>query len=160
MKRFDEYFLNENNTNTNELAQEFCNNFLQHYKVPNSGFHNCAWVTQQFINWAKSKGINAKAIYFVWPDKPNGESHIAPVVNDTILDFTYNQFDKAFNKCALLTNVNDWKNVYSKFGYGSNTVNVNGKDQSAIVDTFDNLKSNKEIGGLTTIIPSKRITEI
>jgi hypothetical protein len=141
------------------LAQEFCNEFLQHYKFNSSGSHNCAWTTEQFIKWAKSKGINAKAIYFVWPDKPdgNGESHIAPIVNDTILDFTYNQFNKTFNDCALLTKVNDWKTVYHKFGYGTNTVNVNGKDESFIIDTFDNLKNMKEIDGLQTIIPSERI---
>ena len=142
-----------------DLAQKFCDAFLQHYEIPSSGFHNCAWVTQEFIKWAKEKGINAKAIYFVWPDKPdgNGESHIAPIVNDTILDFTYNQFNKTFNDCALLTKVNDWKTVYHKFGYGTNTVNVNGKDESFIIDTFDNLKNMKEIGGLQTIRASKRI---
>ena len=145
------------------LSQEFCKEFLQHYEVNTFGSHNCAWVTQQFINWAKSsKGINAKAIYLVWPDKPNnaGESHIAPIVNNTILDFTYKQFDKSFNDCALLTNVNNWKEVYYKFGYGTNTVNINGKDQSFIIDTFDNLKNMEEIGGISTIIPSKRKTEI
>ena len=142
-----------------DLAQKFCNEFLQHYEIPGSGFHNCAWVTQEFIKWAKEKGINSKAIYFVWPDKPdgNGESHIAPIVNDTILDFTYNQFNKTFNDCALLTKVNDWKTVYHKFGYGTNTVNVNGNDESVIIDTFDNLKNMKEIGGLQTIRSSERI---
>ena len=139
------------------LAQEFCNEFLQHYKLNSKGTHNCAWTTEQFIKWAKSKGINSKAIYFVWPDKPGGESHIAPIVNDTILDFTYNQFNKTFNDCALLTKVNDWKTVYHKFGYGTNTVNVNGKDESFIIDTFDNLKNMKEIEGISTITPSERI---
>ena len=142
-----------------DLAQKFCNEFLQHYEIPSSGFHNCAWVTQEFIKWAKEKGINSKAIYFVWPDKQDGESHIAPIVNDMILDFTYNQFDKTFNDCVLLTKVNDWKTVYHKFGYGTNTVNVNGNDESVIIDTFDNLKNMKEIGGLQTIISSKRIMQ-
>jgi len=142
-----------------DLAQKFCNEFLQHYEIPSSGFHNCAWVTQEFIKWAKEKGINSKAIYFVWPDKPDGESHIAPIVNDMILDFTYNQFDKTFNDCVLLTKVNDWKTVYHKFGYGTNTVNVNGKEESVIIDTFDNLKNMKEIGGLSTIMHSKRIMQ-
>ena len=140
--------LSEKTGNDNhELAQKFCNEFLQHYKVPQSksNSHNCAWVTQQFIKWAKSKGITAKAIYLVWPDKPDGESHIAPIVNNTILDFTYNQF-KSFDDCALLTNVNKWKEVYYEFGYGTNTVKINGKDQSAIIDTFDNLKNIKELG--------------
>ena len=142
-----------------DLAQKFCNEFLQHYEIPSSGFHNCAWVTQEFIKWAKEKGINSKAIYFVWPDKSDGESHIAPIVNDMILDFTYNQFDKTFNDCVLLTKVNDWKTVYHKFGYGTNTVNVNGKEESVIIDTFDNLKNMKEIGGLSTIMHSKRIMQ-
>ena len=146
----------ETGNDNDELAQKFCNEFLQHYKVPQSNSHNCAWVTQQFIEWAKSKGINAKAIYLVWPDKPNdaGESHIAPIVNNTILDFTYNQFDKSFDDCALLTNVNNWKKVYKEFGYGTNTVNINGKDQSFIIDTFDNLENIKELGILSSIVPS------
>jgi hypothetical protein len=144
----DSHIIKEESSEEDELAQEFCNKFLQHYKVNTFGSHNCAWVTQQFINWAKSsKGINAKAIYLVWPDKPNnaGESHIAPIVNNTILDFTYNQFE-SFDDCALLTNVNNWKDVYKKFGYGTNTVNINGKDQSFIIDTFDNLENIKELG--------------
>jgi hypothetical protein len=147
----------ETGNDNDELAQKFCNEFLQYYKVPQSNSHNCAWTTQQFIKWAKSKGINAKAIYLVWPDKPNnaGESHIAPIVNNTILDFTYNQFDKSFDDCALLTNVNNWKEVYKKFGYGTNTVKINGKDQgSFIIDTFDNLKNVEELDILSSIVPS------
>jgi len=144
----DSHIIKEESSEEDELAQEFCKEFLQHYEVNTFGSHNCAWVTQQFINWAKSsKGIDAKAIYLVWPDKPNddGVSHIAPIVNNTILDFTYNQFE-SFDDCALLTNVNNWKDVYKKFGYGTNTVNINGKDQSFIIDTFDNLKNIKELG--------------
>ena len=144
----DSNIIKEESSEEDELAQEFCNKFLQHYKVNTFGSHNCAWVTQQFINWAKSsKGINAKAIYLVWPDKPNnaGESHIAPIVNNTILDFTYNQFE-SFDDCALLTNVNNWKDVYYEFGYGTNTVNRFGIDLSFIIVTFDNLENIKELG--------------
>jgi len=146
----------ETGNDNDKLAQKFCNEFLQHYKVPQSksNSHNCAWVTQQFIKWAKSKGITAKAIYLVWPDKPDGESHIAPIVNNTILDFTYNQFVKSFKKCVLLTNVNNWKEVYKEFGYGTNTVNINGKDQSFIIDTFDNLLNIKELGIRSSIVAS------
>ena len=155
----DSHIIKEESSEEDELAQEFCKEFLQHYKVPQSksNSHNCAWVTEQFINWAKSsKGIDAKAIYLVWPYKSNndGESHIAPIVNNTILDFTYNQFVKSFDKCALLTNVNNWKDVYKKFGYGTNTVNINGKDQSFIIDTFDNLLNVKELDILSSIVPS------
>ena len=146
----------ETGNDNDKLAQKFCNEFLQHYKVPQSksNSHNCAWVTQQFIKWAKSKGITAKAIYLVWPDKPDGESHIAPIVNNTILDFTYNQFVKSFKNCALLTNVNKWKEVYTKFEYGTNTVNIDGKDQSFIIDTFDNLLNIKELGIRSSIVAS------
>ena len=154
----DSHIIKEESSEEDELAQEFCNKFLQHYKVNTVGSHNCAWVTQQFINWAKSsKGINAKAIYLVWPDRPNnaGESHIAPIVNNTILDFTYKQFVKSFKNCALLTNVNKWKEVYTKFEYGTNTVKINGKDQgSFIIDTFDNLLNVKELDILSSIVPS------
>ena len=51
------------------------------------------------------------------------------------------------------------KTVYHKFGYGTNTVNVNGNDESVIIDTFDNLKNMKEIGGISTIMHSKRIMQ-
>lgn len=138
-----------------ELAKQFCNEFLSAYKEDRKGTHNCAWTTQKFIKWSKSKGIDAKAIYLVWPERPNdnGEAHIAPVVNNTIIDFTIKQFDPSFDDCAKITPVNEWQSVYSKFGYGENTVEINGKRVSHIVDTFDNIKAMKEIGGMT-IIPS------
>ena len=139
-----------------ELAEQFCNEFLSAYKKNRKGTHNCAWTTQQFIKWSKSKGIDAKAIYLVWPERSDdsGESHIAPVVNNTIIDFTFKYFEPSFDDCAKITPVNEWQSVYSKFGYGENTVEINGKRVSHIVDTFDNIKAMKEIGGIETIIPS------
>jgi hypothetical protein len=143
------------------IAEDFYNEFLSKYKTGDKGTHNCAWATQQFINWANKKGIQAKAIYFVWPDKRDetgkeiGESHIAPVVGDKILDFTYKQFDQSFNGYVKIVNLNDWKNVYGKFGYGTNSVKVNGKDETVFIDNFDKLKNMKEIGGITTIVPSQ-----
>lgn len=139
-----------------ELAEQFCNEFLSAYKTDDKGTHNCAWTTQQFIKWAKSKGVDAKAIYLVWPERPNdsGEAHIAPVVNNTIVDFTFKQFEQSFDDCAKITPVSEWQSVYSKFGYGENTVTINDKQVSYIVDTFDNIKAIKEIGGIETIVPS------
>ena len=139
----------------------FYDEFLSKYETNHVGTHNCAWVTQEFTKWANSKGIKAQAIYFVWPDKPNnsGEAHIAPVVDNTILDFTFKQFDNQFKDYAKITPINDWKKVYSKYGYGENTVEVNGKPETVLISTFNDLKDMKEIGGITTIHPSNLINK-
>jgi hypothetical protein len=165
-------FLAEQQNNPQQLAQQFYEQFLSKYQTNHVGSHNCAWATQQFIQWAQKNGIKARAIYFVWPPKEvvaklkedgvlkphvsdDGESHIAPVVNNTIIDFTYKQFDNQFNDIAKITPINQWKNVYGKYGYGQNSVEVNGKAQSVLVNNFDILKNMKEIGGINTIFPSK-----
>lgn len=166
-----EQILNSN-PNLEQIAQRFCEEFLSKYETNHVGSHNCAWATEQFVLWARKNNVSAQAIYLVWPEKEtvkelkqkgilgqytsdDGESHIAPVVNGTIIDFTYRQFDNAFNGCAKITRTKDWKGVYGKYGYGTNTIEVNGKPESVLVDDFDTLKNMKEIGGITTIYPSK-----
>jgi hypothetical protein len=161
--RFDilvKQILEENFQNINEMADRFCTEFLSKYERDDKGAFNCAWATQQFILWAKKNGINAKAIYFVWPDKPNGESHIAPVVNNQILDFTIHQFDKSIKDCYKITPVNDWKSVYGQYGYGVNFVEMDGKKQSVMVNTFEYFNSSDKLGGEAgkaglTIYPAK-----
>lgn len=152
---FREFILEANNV---DIAQQFCSEFLSNFETNEKGSHNCAWVTQQFIKWAKQKGINAKAIYFVWPEKQDnsGESHIAPIIDNVIIDFTYRQFNRNFNDCAKLTPYNNWMEVYGPYGYGQNTVNVNGEDVTVLVDTFENLERLKEIDGIKTIHPSNK----
>lgn len=155
-----------------QIAQRFCEEFLSKYQTNHVGSHNCAWATQQFILWARKNNIPAQSIYLVWPEKEtvkelkqkgilgqhtsdDGESHIAPVVNGTIIDFTYKQFDNSFNGCAKITRASNWKSVYGRYGYGINTVEVNGKPESVLIDDFDKLKNMEEIGGISTIFPSK-----
>lgn len=146
--------------NVNEIADRFCNKYLNNYERDEKGTYNCAWVTQQFNQWAKKNGINSKAIYFVWPDRPDGEAHIAPVVNNQILDFTIHQFDKSVRECYKITPVRDWKRVYGPFGYGINYVDVDGKKQTVMVNTFDYFNNSVELGAETgkaglTIYPAK-----
>lgn len=171
MQTFRQFFVEQLN-NPQQLAQQFYEQFLSKYETNHAGTHNCAWATQQFIKWAESQGINAQAIYFVWPTKEkvaelkqqgvlsshvsdDGESHIAPVVGNTVIDFTYRQFDNQFNDVAKITPVSQWKSVYSKYGYGQNSVEVNGKPQSVLVNDFNVLKNMNEIGKIETIFPSK-----
>jgi hypothetical protein len=146
--------------NVNEIANKFCNDFLSNYERDEKGTFNCAWATQQFILWAKQNGIDAKAIYLVWPDRPDGEAHIAPVVNNQILDFTIHQFDKSVKDCYKITPVNDWKKVYGPFGYGENYVNIDGKNQTVMVNTFEYFNNSTKLGGQEgkaglTIYPAK-----
>jgi hypothetical protein len=172
---FKEYILESNNVNN--IAQQFYDEYLSKFQTNQHGSHNCAWATEEFIKWARNKGIDAKAIYFVWPTeqkvselkqknvlKPSfaaaGESHIAPVVGNKIVDFTYKQFDSNFNEIAKVTDLSKWKSTYSKYGYGSNKVNVDGKPKAVIVNDFNTIKNLKPIGGINTIYPSKPIRSV
>ena len=138
----------------NELISKFTNEVLSQYtfKTTGKGHLNCAWVTQAFCKFSEQNGKPCKAIMFVWPTeevvkklKANGTlppyyedqgmSHIAPVVDDTIIDFAIGQF---YPKEEIrLTPLNDWQGVYGKFGYGTNKI----KGKTYFVDTYENINS-------------------
>ena len=137
------------------IIQKFSDEVLISYKLTAKGYFNCAWVTNMFCQWYEETfKTSCKAIYFVWPTEKsisilkqkgiladsynnNGISHIAPVVDNTIVDFAFGQFDKSSAKKATVTPLSDWENRYSKYGYGTNQY----EGQSVYVDEYKKLKA-------------------
>ena len=130
------------------------------YKDVGEGHLNCGWATRKMCKWGEQKGYKMEAIYFVWP-KPetvaklkkenilpkyyndNGEAHIAPVYDNTIIDITVGQFDPQ-KAPVLFTPVDQWKGVYGKFGYGTNDC-PKGSGKFVYIDTFDNIQNHKDL---------------
>ena len=138
--------------NLQTLFQRFKDEVLSRYeyKVSGNGHLNCCWATEAFCNFCTRNSIPSKAIYFVWPTEgvvkklksagilpsytdDRGESHIAPVINDTIVDVTAGQFFPG--KEVLMTPFSKWQSVYGKFGYGTNQY----KGKTVFLDTYTNL---------------------
>jgi hypothetical protein len=94
---------------------------------------NCAWFTNEFYKWAKSKDLNVKVVYF----DSNIEAHIAPMIDDKVIDFTVKQFTKNPNDNYLILIPEDYK----KYGY----------DKFEILD---------EIPKLETIFSADKIKEM
>jgi len=94
---------------------------------------NCAWFTNEFYKWAKSKDLNVKVVYF----DSNIEAHIAPMIDDKVIDFTVKQFTKNPNDNYLILIPEDYK----KYGY----------DKFEILD---------EIPKLETIFSADKIQEM
>ena len=70
---------------------------------------NCAWFTNEFNKWAKSKGLEPKVIYF----PADEESHTASYLDGEILDFTIKQLTNNPNDEFDITSPDD----YQQFGY-------------------------------------------
>ena len=70
---------------------------------------NCAWFTDEFYRWSKSKGLDVKVVYF----DSNIEAHIAPMIDGKVIDFTVKQFTKNPNDDYLILTPED----YMKYGY-------------------------------------------
>ena len=115
-------------------------NFLQstyQFVDTGKGHLNCAWATMKFEEWAIEAGIDPKrigAIYLIEPSRATiarlkergvlkpyysneGEAHIAPTLDDQILDFTWRQFDSSGPHCKV-TPITQWREVYGPYGYG------------------------------------------
>jgi len=139
-------------TNATILPEQLAEQFMQEvlskykYKVSGEGHIHCGWTTKTFYNWALEQGVSdnqLQVIYFVWPEKDvvaplkhkgilgkhyndAGESHIAPIYKDQVLDFTIGQFtgnDNDLYRITPLDLVRTNKSVYSKYGYGTNKLN-------------------------------------
>ena len=93
---------------------------------------NCAWFTDEFYKWSKSKVLDVKVVYF----DSNIEAHIAPMIDGKVIDFTVKQFTKNPNDDYLIMNPED----YRKYGY----------DRFEIWD---------EMPELQTVFPADRIQE-
>ena len=72
---------------------------------------NCAWFTNEFNNWAKSKELEPKVVYF----PANEESHTASYLDGQILDFTIKQFTKNSEDIFDITTPED----YEQYGYNT-----------------------------------------
>lgn len=126
-----------------QLAARFIQDVLSKYdyKLSGAGHIHCGWTTKTFYNWALEQGANAKdlqVVYFVWPEKDvvsslkangtlgnhyadEGESHIAPVYKNIVVDFTVGQFTgNELYRLTSLSDVQSGKSIYSKYGYGTN----------------------------------------
>jgi len=72
---------------------------------------NCSWFTNEFNDWAKSKGLEPKVVYF----PANEESHTASYLDGQILDFTIKQFTKNSEDIFDITTPED----YEQYGYNT-----------------------------------------
>jgi hypothetical protein len=72
---------------------------------------NCSWFTNEFNDWAKSKGLEPKVVYF----PANEESHTTSYLDGQILDFTIKQFTKNSEDIFDITTPED----YEQYGYNT-----------------------------------------
>lgn len=153
--RLVENYLKESYTDATpqQVGEQFIRDFLSRYEynLSGKGHLSSIWVTKMFCEWIKQYGVggeNTTVIYFVWPQKETvkdlkrsgilpkdyksqGESHIAPIFKNHILDFTIGQFIP--DRQLLVTPVAQWKNVYGKYGYGTNSF----KGQEIFIGTYE-----------------------
>lgn len=169
-----ENYLKESYTNATpqQVGEQFIREFLSHYeyKLSGKGHLNCNWTSKMFCEWIKQYGIggeNATVIYFVWPEKETvkelksrnilpkeyeneGESHIAPIFKNHIIDCTIGQFIP--NRQLLVTPVAQWKNVYGKYGYGTNTF----KGQEVFIGSYETVAQETGMAHGDKFAPPKR----
>jgi hypothetical protein len=116
MKYLKSYKLFESDNNLDIIANQFISDMAKIYdlrfgKPFDKNKANCAWFTIQFYNWAKSKGIDVKVVYF----DSDVEAHIAPLLNGKVFDFAVKQFTRNSNDNYLILRPED----YQKYGYQS-----------------------------------------
>lgn len=135
-----------------QLAEKFNKEVLSKYsfKRAGKGHLNCAWAAKTFCEWCeKTMKFPCKAIYFVWPNKqkvselmnkgvlppyydPEGMSHIASIYQDTIIDFTFGQFDGNSERAYKLTPVASWKQTYGPYGYDGTNLYQDEKTEGQV----------------------------
>ena len=109
---------------------------------------NCAWFTDEFYKWAKSKDLNVKVVYF----DSNIEAHIAPMIDDKVIDFAIKQFTKNTNDNYLILIPEDYKKYgYDKFEiydempkletiFSADKIQESNQMDYSIYDWFEDLK--------------------
>ena len=96
------------------IAESFLNDFEKQYDLRlGKSFDrekaNCAWFTNEFIDWANDKGYDFKVAYF----PADEESHTAPIKDGQIIDFTIKQFTKDPTDDYAINTPEDYK----QYGY-------------------------------------------
>ena len=78
---------------------------------------NCATHAKSFVDFAQSKGIDAKAI--AMQNQKGGDDHIAARIGNTIVDPTHYQFSKKKPNSVggNVSSVKKFKKNYGKHGY-------------------------------------------
>ena len=113
MKYLKTYKLFESQ-NLDSLANQFLDEYSHQYdlrlgKPFDKEKANCSWFTKEFYNWAKSKSIDVKIVYF----DSDVEAHIVPMIDGQTIDFSVKQFTKNPDDDYLILASDD----YSKWGY-------------------------------------------
>jgi 4a-hydroxytetrahydrobiopterin dehydratase len=113
MKYLKTYKLFESQ-NLDSLANQFLDEYSHQYdlrlgKPFDKEKANCSWFTKEFYNWAKSKSIDVKIVYF----DSDVEAHIVPMVDGQTIDFSVKQFTKNPDDDYIILA----PEYYSKWGY-------------------------------------------
>jgi 4a-hydroxytetrahydrobiopterin dehydratase len=113
MKYLKTYKLFESQ-NLDSLANQFLDEYSHQYdlrlgKPFDKEKANCSWFTKEFYNWAKSKSIDVKIVYF----DSDVEAHIVPMIDGQTIDFSVKQFTKNSDDDYLILKPED----YIKWGY-------------------------------------------
>jgi hypothetical protein len=100
--------------NIKKYVNEFISEYSKKYdlrlgKSFNKEKANCSWFTDVFYKWAKENDLPVKIIYF----DSDKEAHIAPIIDDKVIDFTIKQFTKDSEQDYKLSSPTDYK----KYGY-------------------------------------------
>ena len=114
MKHLTPYKIFESMFKLDTIANQFITDMSKVYNLRfgesfDKNKANCAWFTDEFYKWAKSKDLNVKVVYF----DSNIEAHIAPMIDDKVIDFAIKQFTKNPNDNYLILIPEDYK----KYGY-------------------------------------------
>jgi hypothetical protein len=155
-----------------QVAERFMGEVLGNYEYDLEGKHhlNSNWVSKMFCKWIQNYGIggeNATVILFVPPQKEvvkdlkkqkilpkdydnNGEPHICPIFKNNILDFTIGRFIP--KRELLVTPIAQWKNVYGKYGYGTNTY----KGQEIFMGTYNTVAEDSGIENPDKFAPKRK----
>lgn len=100
--------------NIKKYVDEFISEYSKKYdlrlgKSFNKEKANCSWFTDVFYKWAKENDLPVKIIYF----DSDKEAHIAPIIDDKVIDFTIKQFTKDSEQDYKLSS----PEYYKKYGY-------------------------------------------
>jgi len=115
-----------------QLALVFYLDFLKNNPPPKN---SVTWITEQFVTWAKNRGVVSKAAFLYHHQIPR----MCPVVDNFILDFSFHTLNPSFNQPCKITETKYWKSTYSPYHYGTSTITVNNKQYTALIGSYKTL---------------------